>query len=75
MVQRVELGGDAVLILEPLVEQERRVELQFEMITAQVLDVILDHDLNGFTWRSRDAIERLCQFLLDPKWTPSCPRL
>ena len=47
VVQGVELGGDAVLVLEALVEQQLRVELELEVVAAQVLHVILDHDLDG----------------------------
>jgi len=49
VVQGVELGGDAVLVLETLVEQQLRVKLELEVVAAQVLHVVLDHDLDGLT--------------------------
>jgi len=50
VVQRVELRRDAVLVLEALIEQQLRVELQLEVVTAQVLHVVLDHDLDGLAY-------------------------
>ena len=50
VIQGVELGRDAVLILELLLEEELRVELELEVVTAQVLDVVLDDDLDGLTY-------------------------
>lgn len=47
VVQRVEFGRDAVLVLEALLEQQLRVKLELEMIAAQVLDVVFYHNLNG----------------------------
>lgn len=49
VVERVEFSGNAVLILELLVEEELGVELEFEVVTAQVLHVVLDHDLDGLS--------------------------
>lgn len=47
VVQGVEFGRDAVLVLEPLFEQQLRVKLELEVIAAQVLDVVFDHNLDG----------------------------
>lgn len=47
VVQGVEFGRDAVLVLETLLEQQLRVKLELEMIAAQVLDVVFYHNLNG----------------------------
>lgn len=47
VVQGVELGCDAVLVLEALVEQQLRVELEFEVISTQVLNIVLDHNFDG----------------------------
>lgn len=49
VVQRVELRCDAVLILEPLAEEELRVKLKLQVVAAQVLNVILNHDFDGLT--------------------------
>lgn len=49
VVQRVELRRDPVLILEPLAEEELRVELKLEVVATQVLDVFLNDDFNRFT--------------------------
>lgn len=47
VVQRVELGRDAVLVLETRLEQQLRVKLELEVVAAQVLDVVFYHNLDG----------------------------
>lgn len=49
VVQCVELGCDAVLILEPLAEEELRVKLKLEVVAAQVLNVLLNDDFDSLT--------------------------
>lgn len=49
VVQRVELGCNAVLVLEVLVEEQLGIELKFEVVPAQVLHVVLNHNLDGLT--------------------------
>lgn len=53
VVERVKLGGDPILILESLVEEKLRIELELEVVAAQVLHVILDYDLDGFPCRKK----------------------
>lgn len=49
VVQGVEFGCDAVLVLETLLEQQLRVKLELEVIAAQVLDVVFDYNLDGLS--------------------------
>lgn len=49
VVQRVEFRCDTVLILEPLAEEELRVELELEVVATQVLNVFLNDDFNCLT--------------------------
>lgn len=49
VVKSVELRCDAVLILELLVEEQLRVELELEVVAAQMLHVVLDHNLDGLS--------------------------
>lgn len=49
VVQCVELRCDAVLILELLAEEELGVKLKLEVVAAQVLNVVLNHDFDGLT--------------------------
>lgn len=51
VVQGVEFGCDAVLVLEALLEQQLRVKLELKMIAAQVLDVVFDHNLDGLSYK------------------------
>lgn len=51
VVQGVEFGCDAVLVLETLLEQQLRVKLELEVIAAQVLDVVFDHNLDGLSYK------------------------
>lgn len=47
VIECVEFGCDAVLILELLVEQQLRVELEFEVVATQVLHIVFDHNLDS----------------------------
>lgn len=49
-VELVELHGDTVAILELDAEQQLRVELELQEVAAQLLHVLLDHDLDGLPW-------------------------
>lgn len=51
VVQGVELGCDAVLVLETLLEQQLWVKLELEMVAAQVLDIVFDYNLDGLSWK------------------------
>lgn len=55
VVQGVELGRDAVLVLEALVEQQLGVELELEVVATQVLHVVLDDNLDGLACRTNDS--------------------
>lgn len=46
VVESVEFGCNAVLVLKSLVEQQLRIELEFEVVAAQVLHIVLDNDLD-----------------------------
>jgi len=46
VVQVVELGGDPVLVLEGLPEEELRPEEELVVVAAEVLHVVFDHDLD-----------------------------
>lgn len=48
VVQRVELRRDAVLILEALTKEQLGVKLKLKMVAAQVLNVVLNNDFDGF---------------------------
>lgn len=50
VVEMVELHGNAVLVLELDAEQQLRVELELQEVAAQLLHVLLDHDLDGLPW-------------------------
>lgn len=52
VVQGVELGCNAVLVLEALVEEQLGVKLELEVISAQVLHVVLDNNLDGLSCRT-----------------------
>ncbi len=54
VVQGVELRRNAVLVLEALVEEQLGVKLELEVISAQVLHVVLDHNLDGLSCRTDD---------------------
>lgn len=54
VVQGVELGCDAVLVLEALVEQQLWVKLELEVIAAEVLHVVFYHNLDGLSYRTND---------------------
>lgn len=51
VIQGVEFGCDAVLVLEMLLEQQLWVKLELEIIAAQVLDVVFDHNLDGLSYK------------------------
>lgn len=53
VVQGVELRCNAVLVLELLAEQQLGVKLELEVIAAQVLHVVLDHNLDGLSYRAK----------------------
>ena len=50
MVQLVELHGDAVAVLELGPEQQLWVELEPQEVAAQLLHVLLYHNLDGLPW-------------------------
>lgn len=56
VVQGVELRRDAVLVLETLVEEELWVELELEVVATEMLHVVLNHDLDGLTYRTNYSI-------------------
>lgn len=51
VVQGVEFRCDAVLVLETLLEQQLRVKLEIEVIAAQVLHVVFDHNFDGLSYK------------------------
>lgn len=52
VVQLVKLHRDAILVLELCVEEQGWIELQLQVVAAQVLHVVFDHDPNSFTWQN-----------------------
>lgn len=57
VVQGVELSCDAVLVLEPLVEEQLRVKLQLEVVPTQVLHVVLYNNLDCLScWTKEQEI-------------------
>lgn len=50
VVQLVELHGDAVAVLELGPEQQLWVELELQEVAAQLLHVLLYHNLDGLPW-------------------------
>lgn len=50
VVEVVELHGNAVAILEVDAEEQLRVKLQLQEVAAQLLHVLLNHDLDGLPW-------------------------
>lgn len=46
VIECVEFGCNAVLVLELLIEKQLRVELEFEVVATQVLHVVFDHNLD-----------------------------
>ncbi len=54
VIQGVELRRDTVLVLEALVEQQLGVKLELEVVAAQMLHVVLDHNLDGLTYKIND---------------------
>lgn len=54
VVQGVEFRCDAVLILETFLEQQLWVKLELEVIAAQVLHVVFDHNLDGLSYKIRN---------------------
>lgn len=63
VVQGVELSCDAVLVLEPLVEQQLRVKLQLEVVPTQVLHVVLYNNLDCLSCWTKEQ-ERMLALLL-----------
>lgn len=49
VVEGVELGCYSVLILKPLVEEQLWIKLQLEVVTTQMLYVVLNHNLDGLS--------------------------
>lgn len=49
VIQSVEFRRDAVLVLKALTEEKLWVKLELEVVAAQVLNVVLDHDFDGLT--------------------------
>lgn len=56
VIECVEFRGNAVLILELLVEKQLWVELEFEVVTAQVLHVVFDHYLDRLSCCTTERI-------------------
>lgn len=50
VVECVKLSSNTVLVLELLVEKQLWVKLQLEVITTQVLYIVFNHNLNGFSY-------------------------
>jgi len=46
VVERIELGCNAVLVLKSLVEQQLGIKLEFEVVAAQVLHIVLNNNLD-----------------------------
>lgn len=63
VVQGVELGCDAVLVLELLVEQQLGVKLQLEVVPTQVLHIVLYNDLDRLSCWTKEQ-ERMLALLL-----------
>lgn len=49
VIERIEFSGNAVLVLKLLVEKQLGVELEFEVVTAQVLHVVFNHNLDSLS--------------------------
>lgn len=64
VVEGVELGCDAVLVLKPLVEQQLRVKLQLEVVPTQVLHIILYNNLDCLSCRTKEQQRILALLLL-----------
>lgn len=58
VVQGIEFSCNSVLVLESLVEQKLRIELEFEVVATQVLHVIFNNNLDCLScWRrKRDTV-------------------
>lgn len=54
VVEGVEFRCDAVLILETFLEQQLWVKLELEVVAAQVLHVVFDHNLDGLSYKIRN---------------------
>lgn len=50
VVELVELHRNAIPVLELLLKQQLRVELEVQEVPAEVLDVVLNDDLDGLPW-------------------------
>lgn len=50
VVELVELHRNAIPVLELLLEQQLRVELEVQEVPTEVLDVVLNDDLDGLPW-------------------------
>lgn len=63
VVEGVELGCNAILVLELLVEQQLRVKLQLEVVPTQVLHIVLYNDLDCLSCWTKEK-ERMLALLL-----------
>lgn len=54
VVQGIEFRCDAVLILKTFLEQQLWVKLELEVIAAQVLHVVFDHNLDGLSYKIKN---------------------
>lgn len=55
VIQVVELHGDAVAVLELGSEQQFRVKLELQEVATQLLHVLFNDDLDGFTCTEEDG--------------------
>lgn len=51
------LHSDAIAVLELLFEEQGGIKLQLEQITAELLHVFFNYDLNCFSWKTKANIQ------------------
>lgn len=51
VVKGIKLRGDPVLVLETLVKEELWIKFKLQVVAAQVLDIFLNYDLDGLSYR------------------------
>lgn len=56
VIQSVEFGCNAVLVLETLIEEKLWVKLELEVVATQMLNIVLDHNFDGLTWEKKSRI-------------------
>lgn len=55
-VELTELQSDAIAVLERHSEQQRRIKLQFQEITAKVLHIIFNYNGDDLTFKVKEII-------------------